>query len=57
MGASHTIMDETIYHLLRERGTVFETAIMKVALDDGILQETEVSKAQVLIKIEDRCSL
>ena len=39
---SITIAGETLYRLLRERGTVFETTFMKVTLTDGIPQETEV---------------
>ena len=56
-GASHTIAGETLYRLLRERTTLFETIIMKVTIADGIPQETEVRKTQVVIEIEGRMFL
>ena len=37
---------------MRNRLRVFKT-IMKVTLTDGIPQETDVSKAQVVIEIEE----
>ena len=57
MGDSHTIAGDTFYRLLRIQGTTFEITVMKVTLADGIPQETEVSKAQVVIEIEGRMFL
>ena len=51
-GASNTIAGEMLYHLLKGKGTKFETTVLNVTLADGIEKETEVLYTEVDINIE-----